>query len=265
MKKDYFNEGLIQAVLLHVVLVLLFSILGSVKKMFTSPVEINIIQSSVRVDVIGMPKFTIQELKEMKIAPKGEIEIKAEEPAPAEEIKEEPSDSNEAAAEEVIDESREVPNKKLDLSNLLNKMSEKKLPKVKKVKKSKKTGNVDKKKIRSLILEGNQISEGSSLVGDQSSDKAGKFTLYASNLKNLIQPHWTLPSYLQGKDLQCRLVVYINESGKAFKVEVWESSGDEEYDRRAMVAVKSASPFPAPDKEIKDRLATGEVTLGFPL
>ena len=40
--------------------------------------NITIVQSSVRVDVVEMPKFTVQELKKMEIAPPADDKVEAE-------------------------------------------------------------------------------------------------------------------------------------------------------------------------------------------
>src|SRR5690606_9087305 len=91
--------------------------------------EIEIIQSSVRVDVVGMPKFTVQELKEMqRNAAPAEPEAKPEEAA-APQVAETPK---EEVKEDVIKEGDlvvEEQEKQADFTNLLSSYSSKKVKK----------------------------------------------------------------------------------------------------------------------------------------
>ncbi len=115
------------------------------------------------------------------------------------------------------------------------------------------------------MIQGNKISEGVSLTGSGASASNGEFERYVDSLPNFIRPHWRLPSYLLGKELRCRIRVYISEDGRLLRAIIHESSGEEEYDNKAIEAVKSASPFPGLGKEYAKRGVDGEILLGFPL
>ena len=58
--------------------------------------------------------------------------------------------------------------------------------------------------------------------------------------------------------------IYLNSNGKLEKAEIFESSGNQEYDRRAIQAVMT-STFPKPEKEIAQKVVAGDILLGFPL
>ena len=122
------------------------------------------------------------------------------------------------------------------------------------------------KQLNKLILEGNKISKGSSLTGVQvTQNNYGAFENYIVTLPDHVRPYWKLPSYLMDKDYKCRIQVFINAAGDLVRSSLIESSGDSEYDNKAMQAVKDSAPFPRPDASIVSRLIQGEVILGFPL
>lgn len=214
--------------------------------------EIEIIQSSVRVDVVAMPKFTVQELKKMDIAPPSQ-ETKAEE------VK--PSVDNSKSDLEFKQKS-----KKVNLGNLLSNLSRKKTAKGKKKKvKGNKNLNAHRNQLRKLVLEGNKVSAGTSLVGDGLAQERTAFNNYVSALPNFVRPHWKLPSYLIDRGLKCRIRVFIASNGKILRAKIYESSGEKEFDQKALASVKSVNSFPKPDKGILPRVAAGDVILGFPL
>lgn len=261
--EDKFNKYLSLAVIFHAGILLFIFTLNTVLKLdlFRKdevPKNLKLIQSSVRVDIVAMPKFTVQELKKMKVAPVAK-EVKAE--------------VSKKEAEDVIKPGDVVikkAKKKINLKNLLSNLSKKENKKLKKKNKNKKNskGKINQKQrelLNKLILEGNHVSSGSSLVGDNSSEASSKFNQYVQNLSNLVRPHWKLPSYLIEKNLKCRIRIYIAANGKILDKKIYESSGVSEFDQRALAAVESVSILPKPDGEIISKLAAGEAVLGFPL
>tara|TARA_B100001971_G_scaffold215195_1_gene260352 strand:+ start:182414 stop:183175 length:762 start_codon:yes stop_codon:yes gene_type:complete len=242
------NQAVIKALALHIALVLIFLILGKLDFQITpDAIEIEeTIQSSVKVDVVGMPKLTVQELKEFKATEieKGETE--------------DPKNIAEEKVEEPVEE-------KVDLGNLLSNLSKKKVA-PKKRKKKKKFGNVlSQKELKSLVLEGNKISQGESVVGDSLENARTVLGQYASTLPSHVRPFWKLPSYLLNKDLSARIRVYLSETGKVLRTEIIKSSGVDDFDQRALRAIKQANPFPAPESEIAKLTTSGAIVLGFPL
>lgn len=231
--------------------------------------EIEIIQSSVRVDVVGMPKFTVQELKEMqRNAAPIEPEAKPEAAAPkvSEVAKVEVKEDIIKEGDLVIEQQK----KKDDFKNLLSSYSSKKVErKAAPAPPAKPSNTVVAGKgneiIDNLILEGNKVSAGSALVGDITSETSSEFSAYVQGLPEKIRVHWKLPSYLINQNLKCRIKVYLNANGGLIKSEVVESSGVPEFDDRAQKAIKEAAPFPAPGKEVGARLATYGIILGFPI
>lgn len=223
--------------------------------------NVKLVQSSVRVDVVAMPKRTLQELKALQSAGQS-----AGAPAPAEEAKVEP-DNRPDTGNEFIKEK-----KKVSFQDLMKQYSKDKVEKSK----SKKTKGKDQSKgqkldsntlakLDGLIKRGNKVSSGQALVGSGSAESLTALQEYAATLPNLVKPYWKLPSYLVEKNLQCRIRVYINGRGELIRSEVYEKSDDPEYDERAMKAIKAAAPFPPPAGDILKRTLRGDILLGFPL
>jgi colicin import membrane protein len=252
-----FNKRLLVSFGLHVgVFLLCFAGGEIISKVFKSN-DIEIIRSSVRVDVVGMPKFTVQELKKMEAQP-----IVEQVPEVAKGVKEE----TKAETEDVIKKDdlviQEQGKKKSSFLNILNNYSSQKVS-AKSEKKGVKaaTGN---KNLDSLIIEGNKLSKGSALVGDYSDEQNSEFSAYVQNLPGIIRPFWKLPSYLLEKDFRCRIKIYLSPTGQVLKLELQESSGQAEFDARAEQAIRSAS-FPKPSEDVGKRLTNSGIILGFPL
>lgn len=230
--------------------------------------EIEIIQSAVRVDVVGMPKFTVQELKEFqKNAAPAEPEAK-EIPAEvkvAETPKEEVKEDVVKEGDLVIEEKK----KKNDFQNLLSNYSSKKVVKKADTPVAKPTNKVisgqGSKVLNSLILEGNKVSSGSALVGDVTSESSSEFAAYVQGMPEKVRVHWKLPTYLMDKNLKCRIRIYLSASGGLIKTEFVESSGVSEFDAKALRAIQDAAPFPQPSPAVGTRLATYGIILGFPI
>lgn len=227
-----------------------------ISKAFQSK-DVEIIRSSVRVDVVGMPKFTVQELKKMQAEP-------VIEKAP--EVVQGAKEETKTQADDVIKKDdlviQEEGKEKKSFLNMLNNYSSKKVSP-----KAEKKGSRDGtsvKALNSLIIEGNRISKGSALVGDYTDQQNSEFSAYVQNLPGVIRPFWKLPEYLMNKNLKCRIKIYLSKEGKLLKLEVLEPSGDNEFDQRAQSAVREAS-FPVPSEEVGGRLTQSGIILGFPI
>jgi len=252
---DKFTQNIFKALIGHFLLILFLYLLSLILgySFFSDSnknVKIEIIQSAVRVDLVAMPELTVQELKKIDLT---ETTIKDPEPEVKPEVKNETSEV----------EFKKV-DKKVDLKNLLSNFSNKEIVKKDKSKKENKK-SIDNEKLRKLILQGNIVSEGSSTVGTTASLGAEEFIRYIQGLPDIVRPNWKLPSYLIDQNLRCRIKVFVASNGRVIRVEVFESSGDKEFDAKAIEAVKLSSPFPIPSKEILVRVTSGQIILGFPL
>ena len=257
-KDQSFTKDFLISLGAHIALILLsFAGAEVISNIFQSG-DVEIIRSSVRVDVVGMPKFTVQELKKMQAEP-----VAPAEPEVAKGTKEEAKPE----VEDVIKKDdlviQETTKKKASFLNMINDYSTKKV--APKVETKGEKGGVGNKKLDALILEGNRLSKGSALVGEYTDQENSEFSAYVQNLPGAIRPFWKLPSYLLDKPLRCRIKIYISPSGELLKLELMESSGETEFDSRAQKAVREASPFPKPVAVVGERLTQSGIILGFPL
>jgi len=208
------------------------------------------IRSSVRVDIVEMPKYTLKELKRMK-PPSVRKEKKI--------VRKTPKSLN----NNPIKFKKQVKKKtRNDFLSMLSSMGQLKKTKIKN---KKNTLDSHRGNIKKLLLAGNKISEGRALYGKESDMDNSIFSSYISILPDHVRPNWKLPSYLADKDFKCRVQVFLKENGELQHLEIFESSGNLEYDKRAIEAVKKSSPFDQIPKEISDRAYKGDIILGFPL
>ncbi len=205
---------------------------------------ITTILPAIRVDVVGMPKMTLQELKKITSGEGGGGEI----------------DKQEAQSDSI-----NFKKKGKNLSDLLKSEAQKDISLRSDVQLNGKKGKGKfKGDLSKLVLEGNKISKGMALIGDTRSMVMGSFGQYVSSIPDYVRPNWRLPASLLNLNLNCRIRIYLTALGKLEKAELFESSGNQEYDKKAIQAVMSSS-FPKPEKEIVEKVKAGEILLGFPL
>ncbi|MCT4641162.1 MAG: TonB C-terminal domain-containing protein [Bacteriovoracaceae bacterium] len=250
--QDSYNKSIFLASAIHIVVFAIALFADSFKFAQTKLPEVDLIKTSVRVDLVGMPKLTVQELKKIKLVPlSGQDKIEKQ-------IKVEKENIHKARVEDAV--------KNVDLSNLLGSISKKKIVKKQKTKKIKsKQLDKYKKDLNKIILEGNVVTKGTTATGDTDYSRNEKFVSYIQTLPALIRPNWKLPTYLLDQDLKCRIQVFISKDGKINNFKIIESSGVDEFDKRAISALKLTNQFPAPENDIILKVSSGQVVLGFPL
>lgn len=244
---------------LHLSLVLIAILLGKrIQSIEESNKDFNIklVQSSVRVDMVSMPKLTFKELQALESTP---VETQGNGKVETSEPKEVVADNEEAF---------EKAKSKVSFNDLLNKYKNTNTQKSKNAKdEGKGKGNLDqgvKNSLKDLVLAGNKLSQGTAYTGGRGGN-GEVANVYLGRLPEHVRPLWKLPSFLMNKDLRCRIRVFLSANGSILNAIVFESSGDKEYDKRALDAVKSASPFPPLPTELVSSGAKGEIVLGFPL
>ncbi len=255
---DDFKSGFMLALALHIFVVLLAFIAGRLLQNRSHDDALAVLKASVRVDVVGMPKLTLQELRAMEAS----VEAPKEDAQPAAEVKPTAAEAP-PKPDDLVLPSEEKKQVAKSFSNLLADYSTKKVAVEKKPTKGVVGGKVTG--LEGLIVEGNRLSKGTALTGDVSDEASSAFTNYVQTLPDRVREHWRLPGFLKDQELKCRVQIWIGPRGELLKTAVRESSGNSEYDARAEQAVKSAAPFVAPPTEIASNLATRGIVLGFPL
>jgi len=246
-------------------LIILFGgkiVLDEQKKLRDSNIEL--ISASVRVDLVEMPKYTLNELKNLS---SGVEDAKKEELA--NDVKKSEPEKVEVKAEEKADDtpSFEEANKKKrdDFLSKLKKIGNKKIKSEGKQIAEKGLYGNKASELKQLVLSGNKLNKGTALFGDANEGDMSAFHIYTSKLPDLVRGNWQLPSFLADRNLKARIRIYLSANGELLRAEVYQSSGEPEYDQRAIEAVKSTSPFPALDREYEKYGRSGNIILGFPL
>lgn len=231
--------------------------------------NLKLIEASVRVDVVAMPKYTLKELQNLSEGVENgndnknaenlkQVEAKEEKVAekPTEEVKEQSTDESLTFNKEGKQTERK------SFLNMLQKVSKEKVEGQKN-----KQGLYGKEQggLKELILQGNKLSRGTLMYGDSNGKEMTEFQVYLGRLPQIIRPHWKLPSFLLDKKLRCRVRIWLAPSGELIRAEIYQTSGDDEYDQRAVEAVRIASPYPQISKEYAQMAQNGEILLGFPL
>ena len=249
---------------IHVGAILLIVMFSLVRDYFTQRqrrANILLVKSSVRVDVVAMPRMTLKELKNAGV----DINMKESKKIVAEDVLPQTVPKKSESVE------FQVKKKKVDFKNMLKQYSQKKrVEKVQKQVASKKKSSsslkqVGKKRLKQLILEGNRLAAGSALTGSGGATVMSEFQKYASRFPDWVRPHWNLPGYLIGRNLQCRIRIFVSVTGELIKAEIMDSSGENEYDRKAIASIKSAAPFVPPPESVAAKAVKGNIVLGFPL
>ncbi|HXH76025.1 MAG TPA: TonB family protein [Bacteriovoracaceae bacterium] len=257
-----FNRNFMISLGIHGALILAAYLGGQIVLNVFKNNDVEIIRASVRVDVVGMPKFTIQELRDLQQnAAAVEPEVVKGEVEPEKPKVEEAPDVIKKG--DIVIQEKGSEKKRSSFLNILSDYSSKKVDKKERAK-GKKEG-IGKKNLESLMVEGNRLSKGSALVGDFTDEASSEFASYVQSLPELIRQFWKLPTYLLDKDLRCRIKVYLSGAGQLIKLEVYESSGQAEFDSRAEKAIRDAAPFPKPSDAVGARLNSSGIILGFPL
>lgn len=279
LKARSFNFYLRNSFLVHTGIVLLSLMTGKVAFDLQENLKeknLELVQASVRVDMVAMPKHTLKELQNLSA---GTEDAKKEEAPVQEETAKKPDEKSiedESAKEESAKEAEELALleakkikdeelKKKNFKEMLKKLSNKKVDSDGVAKTEKGLNGKEKSALKELVLAGNRVSKGVSIYGSGSLAEMTAFQIYIAKLPELIKPQWKLPSFLLNKGLKCRVRVWLNNDGTLRRAEIYQSSGDQEYDHRAIQAVERAAPFPKLSDEYGNRAQNGDIVLGFPL
>ena len=234
--------------------------------------NLELIQASVRVDMVAMPTHTLNELKNLS---SGVEEAKREEKAPevekpVEKVEAKPEPKEEPkVAEEKPDagptfEEAKAAQKRKDFLSKLKTIGNKKVDSEGTQKADKGAYGSKETALKDLVLSGNKLSKGTAMYGEGGGGDLTAFKAYASRLPDYVRTNWSLPSYLMDKKLQAHIRVWLNMNGDVTRTEVYKSSGNDEYDQRAVEAIKLAK-FPPLKEDFAKKAMSGDILLGFPL
>jgi hypothetical protein len=211
-----------------------------------------IILPSVRVDIVELPKYTIEELKKLEIAPPP-VSPKVDAKQKASESTDLPKETKQTVSdfEEIVKKSE-------------RNLADKTISDLKKLKEQKEIEN-RRDEMKELLLAGNKVQQGTLLQGEEVQQQITEFEQYILEVTEKVRYHWKLPSYLQNTELKCRIQLFINSRGMVEMTKIIESSGNEEYDSWAIRSIQDAIPFREPGATVLPELLRGKFVLGYPL
>lgn len=278
-RQDLFKSALGLSFFGHttlLILSILLPLLGAVLGLVDSDRELlkdKQFRNAIRVDMVGLPNLTLQELQ--KIDPTEEMGKRDKAPDPLEESK---IDSKAEEATKVSETAMKLAEqKKLELSKkqAIEKSKQESAAKEKKrlddLRASLRVEERRKRLVNELKdqvsaeegrtpLAGNIISEGYSVTGDVASD----MDIFQGHLKAHLRKTWNLPGWMQASSLSARVLVKLAPNGKIMAQEFLRESGNSEFDRYVVEALKNAEPFPGPPPSLQRKVMEEGVEWGFP-
>jgi len=273
-KQIHLSLGLRWSLIGHVALV----VIVVVKNIFF-PEAIHPYTPTLRVDMVGLPDLTPQELRDInKNLPKPDESSKEDEKAKAEaeaekKAKSEAEAETEAKEKEMalIKKKKEKARKKKDKAKRArNKKEREKKAKAKKEKElaAQRLKAIEKikkhKKLREALnkIKGNRLSGGTSLDANA---KEGTDVNYLDQVRDRLKENWFLPVWLSQQSLSAKVRIYIDASGRIIQMIFYQPSGNPQFDDQVKKAIKQSTPLPRPPAKDRNHLLTDGLAVGFPL
>lgn len=149
----------------------------------------------------------------------------------------------------IVIKKKKKSNIKLDQKNILKKIKEK-LRKQKQKNILKKIKNSNK----SNRHKGNKLS---SLVQNQIQN-------YLERLKLHVHSFWSVPQWVNQNNLKVEIIVYLNKEGQVLGQKYFSKSTNKDFNYQAFKALKLASPYPPPPKDLASFLENSGIVFSFP-
>ena len=247
------KSALIKSAIAHVLFILILTV-----RAFFFPSEPLVLESAIRVDIVGLPEKSaslpppIEEpkanapTKEAEVTPPASKELppivkevpKKTEPVVLKPTKPDPKQQK---------KNQDAALKRLDAMARLDRQAKAEAT----------TKALADAKSAAAAVRGNQISRGASLTGLTRLDHAK----YLDGLEARIKLQWRPPKFLATANLRVRVVLLIDPNGVILKKSIVQSSGNSVFDESALAAVENATPLPAPPETLHGLLATQGVEL----
>lgn len=215
-----FEKFIILSFLAHLSLALIFTI----KKSYF-PSEDILIQTAVRVDMVGLPEKVFQK--------------------------------------RVTQERSKVTKKNKPIRKKLERVALRKKKTINQFEEQafKKLKNISENKRNSTTLyAGNKVVRGASLKGIDRID----YDNFFSNLHTHIKAKWELPSWLVEEGLSALVLIKMDKKGNLISKQFLRKSGNETFDRAVFSCLKNSIPFPEPPQRLKKYIGSLGIELEFP-
>ena len=249
------NAYLIQSIVLHVFVILLF-----ITDIFPlNNQKINYIPA-IKVNVVALPEKQIPQ----KIAPLSNRKTKKVEvqknksmpPPPSQPIKtEQKAQIKKNQAKQPADKKTETEEDTAVDYEQLYEVGQNAIERLKHLRK------IEDMTQEQNVIKGNRLAPGTALQGIDKLD----YDHYIEQLHLHIQSHWKLPQWLAVSDQLATIVkVYLDANGYVIERQLLESSGDLRFDQIVLSAIDAASPFPPPKDQFINIVKTGITLIAKP-
>lgn len=206
------------------------------------------LQSSVKVDLIGLPDLTKKDVAESTLDPVSKSKDSEEDKSLMKALEKMKKFNPKKADDEMGLKKKEEESRKKSMKSALER--------IKSIQDME--DSVSKSNKKQVQAKGNVLSQGSSLTGTQ----GDVFNEYADRMRTRLSNNWDLPVWLSKMKLQAQVVIYLDKSGAVLSAVITKSSNNKQFDEYVMKTIKVSQPFGPPPAEI---LNAGGVILGFPL
>lgn len=198
---------------------------------------------TLRVDLVGLPDVL---KKDLKI------------PTPGMTAPESPTKAKESAAP---DDSKSMTLKKEKMDKARKSKLQSALARIKALEKLQSESTTEEAEPAPL-LKGNILSKGSSISGDA---REALESNYYEIVQVRLQTHWALPVWLSRQNLNAKVQILVDSTGRVVSFQFLEASGNPQFDAAVKKTISDAQPFPKPPKEISSSLSVHGIIIGFPL
>ncbi|MCC6271039.1 MAG: TonB family protein [Microbacteriaceae bacterium] len=233
---DKLSHGLRWSVILHGILFFVILI-----KSLVFPSEQEAYIPALRVDLVGLPDLTRQELERIK-PPRG---MQEEASSPSEK-------TPPAEKEDMVLHPKKITKPDSRTSQIKNALA--------RIKALSRIQSEDS--APDAPIKGNQISKGYALSGQaKESAQAG----YHDLLLEHVRAQWELPVWLARQNLSAQVILTIDNQGRVRNLVFIKPSGHAPFDDAVKRAVYTSQPLPYPPPELRKAMLIDGVKLGFPL
>jgi outer membrane biosynthesis protein TonB len=231
-------------------------------------------KNAIRVDMVGLPALTLQELQNVDPTQDvGKGSPTAPEPTPVEEAAAPPPPSETAMKLEAEKkaETAKAEKAKAEADAKKKAASEAQAKRLADLRASMRVEQRRKELANELKgeggegegrapLAGNILSQGYSVTGDVADD----MDVFQGHLKAHLRKTWSLPGWMLASNLSSRVLVKLAPTGMILSQSFLKKSGNEEFDRYVVQALKDAEPYPAPPPSLQRIIMEQGIEWGFP-
>jgi TonB family protein len=119
-------------------------------------------------------------------------------------------------------------------------------------------------KIKKIRGQGEVFKSNESFLTYNSNSINNEKDLYLLKIKNLVSSNWIIPNWISIENKRVLIKAYIDFDGTILKIELIQSSGNEDLDISAIEAIeKTKTFFPTPEK-YKNNIKKNGITFSFP-